>query len=59
MGINMPTKTSVFAGDAVFLNGMNYRQMAGRAGRRGCLHIYTWFTPVLRLVYARFAPFYT
>ena len=35
MGINMPTKTSVFAGDAVFLNGMNYRQMAGRAGRRG------------------------
>ena len=35
MGINMPTKTSVFAGDSNFLNAMNYRQMAGRAGRRG------------------------
>jgi len=35
MGINMPSKTSVFVGDAVYLNAMNYRQMAGRAGRRG------------------------
>ena len=35
MGINMPSKTSVFVGDAVYLNAMNFRQMAGRAGRRG------------------------
>jgi len=35
MGINMPTKTSVFAGDSIFLNAMNFRQMAGRSGRRG------------------------
>ena len=35
VGINMPTKTSVFVGDAVYLNAMNFRQMAGRAGRRG------------------------
>ena len=35
MGINMPSKTSVLIGDAVYLNAMNYRQMAGRAGRRG------------------------
>jgi hypothetical protein len=35
MGINMPSKTSVFVGDAFYLNAMNFRQMAGRAGRRG------------------------
>eukprot|EP00960_Hanusia_phi_P037839 753144-Hanusia_phi.AAC.3 len=35
MGINMPTKTSVFAGDSLFLNAMTFRQMAGRSGRRG------------------------
>jgi len=35
MGINMPSKTSVLIGDAVYLNAMNFRQMAGRAGRRG------------------------
>ena len=35
MGINMPTRTSVFAGDNVFLNSMVFRQMAGRSGRRG------------------------
>jgi len=27
MGINMPSKTSVFVGDAVYINAMNYRQV--------------------------------
>lgn len=35
VGINMPSKTSVFAGDSLFLNSMLYQQEAGRAGRRG------------------------
>ncbi|KAI8927126.1 hypothetical protein BC831DRAFT_511078 [Entophlyctis helioformis] len=35
MGINMPAKTSAFIGDSVYLTALNYRQAAGRAGRRG------------------------
>lgn len=35
LGINMPTRSSVFVGDSVYLNSLNYRQAAGRAGRRG------------------------
>ncbi|KAI5165039.1 ATP-dependent RNA helicase DDX60 [Nematocida sp. AWRm78] len=35
LGINMPCRTAVFAGDSLHLDSMSFKQMAGRAGRRG------------------------
>ncbi|KAJ3015264.1 hypothetical protein HKX48_004690 [Thoreauomyces humboldtii] len=35
LGINMPASTSVFTEDSIFLTALEYRQAAGRAGRRG------------------------
>lgn len=35
LGIHMPCKTAVIAGNSPYLNSLEYHQMSGRAGRRG------------------------
>lgn len=35
MGVHMPCRTVVMAGDSSHLDALNYRQMSGRSGRRG------------------------
>lgn len=52
LGINMPCKSTVFAGDSTLLTALLYRQTSGRAGRRGfdsLGHVIFWEFPFKKI----------
>uniref|UniRef100_A0A8C0WMK8 ATP-dependent RNA helicase DDX60 n=1 Tax=Castor canadensis TaxID=51338 RepID=A0A8C0WMK8_CASCN len=52
LGINMPCKSVIFAQNSVYLDALNYRQMSGRAGRRGqdlLGNVYFFDIPVVKI----------